>query len=295
MKRILYFFPILFLIACDPYEQDGYTDLYVVESFLVAGKPFPQVLVSTTSPIAGRYSFTDRAVTNASVHIHALNESEAKVRHIPYRRSDTPGRYLPVSTDEIVQHDTRYLLEITGLPDAGARITSTTYVPRMFDLIGINADTLRYQGGKQFKITMSRGYYPGRQNIFIFTTEALDTVNYPLTPLYQNEFAEQFGGESFRIVSSPIINEGNYKINNDNTITVPLPWLMVAYMGPNRISAYAIDDNIYDFYRSAEVQLGGSTQSPGEIENVIYNVEGGIGIFGSMAGVSTDIYVRPLR
>jgi len=27
----------------------------------------------------------------------------------------------------------------------------------------------------------------------------------------------------------------------------------------------------------------------------IYNVEGGIGIFGSMAGVSTDIYVQPMK
>ncbi len=295
MKRILYLLPILFIAACEPYEQDSYTEHYVVESFLVAGEPFPQVLVSTTAQIDDRYSFGERAVNNASVHIHELNEAGAKVRHIPYRQSDQPGRYVPVSSDEIVQSGTRYLLEIFDLPDDDAFITSNTYVPGSFEIVDNNADTLVYQGIRQFEITMTRGFYPGRQNIFIFTTEALDTINYPLTPLYQNEFAEQFGGDSFKLVSSPIINEGNYETNNDNSITVRLPWLMVAYLGPNRISAYAIDDNVYDFYRSAEVQLGGPNQSPGEIENVIYNIEGGIGIFGSMAGVSTEIYVKPLQ
>lgn len=295
MKRILYLLPILLITACELYEQDGYTELYVIESFLVADEPFPQILISTTARIDDRYSFGERAVNNASVHIHELNEDGVKVRHIPYRQSDQPGRYIPVSSEEIVQPGTRYLLEIFDLPDDDAFITSNTYVPGSFEIIDINADTLAYQRVQQFEITMTRGFYRGRQNIFIFTTEALDTVNYSLTPLYQNEFAEQFGGDSFKRVSSPIINEGNYDINNDNSITVRLPWLMIAYLGPNRISTYAIDDNVYDFYRSAEVQLGGPNQSPGEIENVIYNVEGGIGIFGSMAGVSTEIYVRPLH
>jgi len=40
---------------------------------------------------------------------------------------------------------------------------------------------------------------------------------------------------------------------------------------------------MYDFLRSQSVQTGGSTLSPGEIQNIDYNVEGGIGIFGSMA------------
>ncbi len=295
MKYIFWIFPLLLFAACDldVYKQDDYNELYVVEGFLVADKTFPQIRISTTARIGERYDFGDRAVDGAAVRVFELNESGTKIAAIVYQQDIQPGVYVPVSTEETVKPGTRYALEVSGLPDPDAFITSQTYVPQRFEIVHLNTDTLRFQGPMQFEINITRGVYPGRQNIYVFTTEALDTANYPLTPLYRNEFAEDFGGESFQLISSPGIHEGNYEINDDNTINIRLPWLMIAYLGPNRISAYAIDDNIYDFYRSADVQLGGSTQSPGEIENVIYRVEGGIGLFGSMAGISTDIYVQP--
>lgn len=297
MKKIFILVTALFIASCDIdiYKQDGYVEQYVVECFLVAGEPFPQLSLSTTAPIFDTYRFDERVVSNALVHIYELNETGSRIDHIPYRQSESPGIYLPVSTEKIVKPGTRYKLEIEGLPDAGVFISSETYVPHSFEFLDINFDTLAYQGMEQFEVTMTRSFYPGRQNVYIFTNEALDTVRYPLTPLYQSELSENFAGDSFRLVSSPILHEGNYRVNMDNTITIPLPWIMVAYLGPNRITAYAIDDNIYDFYRSAEVQLGGSTLSPGEIENVIYNIDGGIGIFGSMTGVSTNIYVKPVQ
>jgi hypothetical protein len=297
MKKLLILAAVSFIVSCDIdiYKQDGYVEQYVVESYLVAREPFPELLLSTTAPIFDMYRFEERVVNNASVHIYELSGSGARIDHIPYRQSDSPGVYLPVTVDKTVKPGTRYNLEINGLPDADAFISSETYVPHSFEFLEINFDTLSYQSTEQFEVTMTRGFYPGRQNIYIFTTEALDTVQYPLTPIYQFEFADNFGGDSFQLVSSPILHEGNYRVNPDDTITIPLPWIMVAYLGPNRITAYAIDDNIYDFYRSADVQLGGSTQSPGEIENVIYNIDGGIGIFGSMTGVSTNIYVKPVQ
>lgn len=295
MKKITILIVALLMSSCDVdiYKQDDYVERYVVESFLVAREPFPKLLLSTTAPIFDTYRFDERVVSNASVHIYELDEAGSRIDHIPYRQSESPGIYLPVSTEKIVKPGTRYKLEIDGLPDAGSFISSETYVPNSFDFLDINFDTLAYQSVEQFEVMMTRSFYPGRQNVYIFTNEALDTVRYPLTPLYQSELSENFTGDSFRLVSSPILHEGNYRVNMDNTITIPLPWIMVAYLGPNRITAYAIDDNIYDFYRSAEVQLGGSTLSPGEIENVIYNIDGGIGIFGSMTGVSTEIYVLP--
>jgi len=297
MKKILILVTVLFIASCDIdiYKQDGYVEQYVIESFLVAGEPFPELSLSTTAPIFDTYRFEERVVNNASVHIYELSESGARIDHIPYRQSDTPGVYLPATGDNIVKPGTGYKLEISGLPDADAFISSETYVPHAFEFLDINFDTLAYQSTDQFEVTMTRGFYPGRQNIYIFTNEALDTVQYPLTPIYELVFADNFAGESFRLVSSPILHEGNYRVNPDNTITIPLPWIMVAYLGPNRITSFAIDDNIYDFYRSADVQLGGSTQSPGQIENVIYNIDGGIGIFGSMTGVSTNIYVKPVH
>jgi hypothetical protein len=273
----------------DIYKQDGYVEEYVVEIFLIADHPFPQLRLSRTAPIHEAYDFTERAVNDASAVIHELDAAGNRITQIMYRQSAEPGIYDPVSADQTVKSGTRYRLEIADLPDPDAFISSETFVPQSFEIVQSNRDSLMYQGPVQFEIIMTRGEYPGRQNIYVFTTEALDTVNYPLTPLYA-EFADE---ENFQLVSSPALNEGNYSINPDGTITLRLPWLMIAYLGPNRISAYAIDDNIFDFYRSAEVQLGGSTLSPGQIENVINHIDGGIGIFGGMAGVRLDIYVSP--
>jgi hypothetical protein len=88
---------------------------------------------------------------------------------------------------------------------------------------------------------------------------------------------------ALRITNSPIINEGNYDINQDGTLTIRLPWIAVAFFGENRLTASALDDNLYDFIRTQTVQQGGSTLSPGEIPNVIERIEGGTGVFGSFA------------
>ena len=59
--------------------------------------------------------------------------------------------------------------------------------------------------------------------------------------------------------------------------------------------ASAVDDNLFDFIRSQSVQQGGSTLAPGEIPNVLDHIEGGTGIFGSLARVSHETFVRPNR
>ncbi|HBQ58078.1 MAG TPA: hypothetical protein DD671_00195, partial [Balneolaceae bacterium] len=91
--------------------------------------------------------------------------------------------------------------------------------------------------------------------------------------------------------SSGIINEANFQDNQDGTITLSYPWIGIAFYGVNNIVANAIDDNVYDFVRSQQVQLGGSMLSPGEIQNVIYHVEGGLGVFGSLATDTVTTFV----
>ena len=83
--------------------------------------------------------------------------------------------------------------------------------------------------------------------------------------------------------SSGLINEGNFEINDDQTILLRFPWIGVAFFGENAVVINSVDSNLADLARSEELQLGGSTLPPGEIPNLIYNVEGGIGVFGSIA------------
>jgi hypothetical protein len=48
---------------------------------------------------------------------------------------------------------------------------------------------------------------------------------------------------------------------------------------------------MYDFIRSQTAQQGGGGFTPGSIPNVIETVEGGGGLFGSMASVRSEIFV----
>ena len=56
-----------------------------------------------------------------------------------------------------------------------------------------------------------------------------------------------------------------------------------------------IDQNLYDYIRSESVQLGGSTLSPGEIQNVLTPIIGGVGIFGSMSRDTARTLILPLE
>jgi hypothetical protein len=126
--------------------------------------------------------------------------------------------------------------------------------------------------------------------VYVFTvTSRLDFQNTPdstlrkgLTPLYADQYdAEEDSLTRFRINSSGLLNQGSFTENADGTITVDLPWLGVAFFGPNRVALNVVDDNYYDFLRSQSAQQGAF--APGEIPNVIEHVKGGTGIFGSYA------------
>lgn len=273
--------------SCDLYEQDEYVEQYVVESYLIAGKGLPQVRLTTTASFDREYLPNEVSVSDAVVHIHLL--SEDGTRQTTYEYSETrDGVYEKSSRNNIFVEEKRtYELDIT-LPGSDNVISAQTTVPGKFEVLSVDRDTSVYQTERQLQATFSSSYYPGRQSYYIFATEALEPDNYDITPFWKMADNDR---SSLTLINSGIINEENYRVEGDKLI-LRYPWLGIAYYGPNEINTYAIDDNVYDFHRSHSVQLGGSTLSPGEIPNIIYNVEGAIGLFGSMAGASVRVYVK---
>ncbi|GIV60662.1 MAG: hypothetical protein KatS3mg043_1751 [Rhodothermaceae bacterium] len=194
-----------------------------------------------------------------------------------------------------------YRLEVV-VPETGDRVTAETLVPGDFEVAAAGRDTVVYQGTERFEVAVTPSRYPGRQSYYVLSVEALDPRVEQLTPLYRdfvdpdNLDPDELEKElrDVTVVESPIINESSFDVNPDGTVMIRLPWLAVAFYGPNRIRASALDDNLYDFLRSQGVQQGGSTLAPGEIPNVIEHVEGGRGIFGSFARVTFDLFIaRP--
>jgi hypothetical protein len=283
--RSLALITTVFLVACTAYDQDAYVEQYVVAGTLVAGEPFPAITCSRTVPINQAYRAVDAAVRDAVVRVIELGASGVPVDVIQFSETQ-PGVYA-TSDAATVKPLTRYRLEV-DIPGAARLVTGTTLVPDTFRVRALNSTTLPYQGAEQFLANLSASDYPGRQTYYVITTTALDTT-LGMTPLYAGLPRDQ--RQDAVVTSSGVINAENYIALPDGSIELKYPWLALAYFGRNRVTFNAIDDNLYDFIRSASVQLGGSTTSPGEIENVISRLDGAMGYFGSVARAETEVTV----
>lgn len=281
---------LVFLASCELYNKGDYKEYYVVESYLQAGDRLPLVRLSKTAPIDAEYSFEEYAVSGADVVIHSLNADSSIAETYEYiQQSD--GVYSP-SLDVNVQDEQLYQLSVET--ENNDSIKATTYVPGNFETVNEVQDRYVYQSEEQIEIiTTPSSYITNRQTYYIFNVNVLNPDSTNLTPFYQNLVEEEDNEiENYTINSSGIINEKNYERNQNGNIELRVPWLAIAFFETNYVIVNALDNNMYDFLRSQNVQTGGSTLSPGEIQNVHYNITGAIGIFGSMTSDTNRVYVE---
>ena len=282
--------------GCGLLDPEPFEERYVVESYQVAGEPLAAVRLSRTADLGAQYDYRELSVTGAEVSVELLTEDGSVEESFAYvERVDSLGVIYEPMDDAVVEPLRTYRLR-ARLPDAGHLITAQTLVPDTFSLVHATADTIVYQDVEPLHLRVTRSEYPGRQTIFVFSTEAVGPLSIQrLTPFLRSflEEEEDVDLEDLRLGSSPILNEANYQVHADGTITIPLTWIAVSWYGPLHISATALDDNLYDFIRSSTVQQqGGATLAPGEIPGVLTHVDGATGVFGSYARVSYDIYVE---
>jgi len=289
MKSLFYItialFSFLIIAGCEPLNQDEYEEFFVIESYAVAGRPLPDVTIKRTADATEFFDDEALRVNNASVQLLRLDESGNIIDQYGYSLSDNIGVYSAENRNAVIIDGGTYQF-IADVPGADEQIRATTIVPDSFEIISDIPEQLVYQGTEQLEITITNTTPEFRQNVFVFSTIAQEPVEENLTPFYKASFDDDnIDLDDVIINSSGLINEGSFDINPNNTITLRFPWLGVAFYGENVVVINSVDENLFDLVRSQEVQLGGSTLSPGEIPNVLYNTEGAIGVFGSM---STD-------
>jgi hypothetical protein len=276
----------------------------VVEAYLQADAPVPPVRLTRTTSVDVAYTPETAAVDGADVALERLRAEGGVAHTVDYAPSDsTPGLYTPASAASVVPQAT-YRLRVTTPQDE--TITATTTVPGRTTTVRTQNDTTSYPSANapeppQFTLTIAPGSTTAdRQNVYVLTSRSLldfqtlspDTLQRLLTPFYQDGFdAEDDTLASLRVNSSGLLNEASFTQNADSTVTIRLPWLAVAFYGPNRIRASVVDDNYYDFLRTQTAQQ--QSLAPGAIPNVIEHVEGGTGIFGSYARAGTTAVILP--
>lgn len=287
MKRTLFILSsLLFFTTCEQYDQDTYQEYVVVESYAVANNPLPDVFVRTTSRTDLPYNSSDLNISDANVQIVLLDETGSFKEVFGYHYDTEEGKYVSEDAEHQMLPTRTYRLDIEfeSRPEI---IRAFTTIPDEFKVLNNIPESVVYQSPEQLEIILSKTVATQNQNVFVFSAIAMDPVEDNLTPFYRGlvDDDDEFELEDFVPNSSGLINEGNFEINDDGSITLQYPWLGVAFFGENLIVAHSVDKNLLDLVRSQQVQLGGSTLSPGEIPNAIYNIEGGIGVFGSL---STD-------
>jgi hypothetical protein len=297
VQYIVTIITISFICSCELYTQDEYVEQYVVESYLVANRTLPTIRLTRSLKLEEIYDINRVGIPNAQISVELLDEKNTIQKSYSYIIIPSSKSLYNTNSSDIVLPGRKYRLNIT-FPENSDTIRATTLVPGDFETVGAVIDTAFYQSPEQITVTTTQSEYPGRQSYFVFSVIAAEPTEENLTPFYRDQVFDQDEDiEDFEINSSGIINEGNYDINSDGTLTLRVPWLAVAFYGDNDIVANTIDDNLYDFIRSRDVQTGGgpSILPPGEIQNIIYNVEGGIGIFGSLASDTNRVFIeKPL-
>lgn len=286
LYKILVCSSLLFVISsCESYNQDDYEEYVVVEGYVTAGERLPDIFVSTTLPSDSTYNFDDSLIRNAIVQVTLLDEDGDPVEVFEYAENlERPGTYSPIIQSYRAEPLTTYRLDVV-FEDRPEQIRAFTTVPDQVQVINDIPESVVYQSEEQLEIILDPLQQTSDgQSVFVFNTISLDPAIESLTPFYLSvvEDDEDVDISEYVRNSSGLINEGNFDPQPDGTILLRFPWIGVAFYGENLVVTLAVDKNLADVIRSQEVQLGGSTLSPGEIPNLLYNIEGGIGVFGSM-------------
>ena len=285
LKYLLLLVIIFHAVSCEIYKQDEFEGELSVEAYLVAEEPFKSLHLTAITPFEAVYDFNRYAVSDAEITIYKLDLNGNRIKSYPLYESGK-GRYS--SREEFIPRP-RYSYELHAITSEKHNIRAYTTIPDTFRVKEMIRDSVVYHSDNQVQVLLTQSWYPDRQSFYILRTYALSTEEYAMTPFYHTD--DEDTRRHRRRTRSDIFTEKNYQVHDDGTITMKYPWQAISWFGPNEVTIHAIDNNIYDYYRSQDVQTGVTSQPPGHIDNIISNVDGGHGLFGGMSVVRFEIYV----
>lgn len=287
------------VFGCDTTAPPAETKV-VVEAYLQGGAPMAPIRLTRSAGTDEPYVTSEAAVRNATVEVQRLNDDGLPAETIPFTEQE-PGLYRPEAPPRV---HPRTIYELSVITSDGTTITATTAVPDTISIVDARHTDVVYQGPEQptFEITAPQSART-QQDVLVLTTTSLLDFGRPevqlrdrLTPFYAEDYdPEEDSIEAFRTTSSGVLNEANFRRDAAGRIATRLPWISVAFFGPNEAAVHVIDANLFDLIRSQQAQSPGGSGGglgPGEIPNVIEHVEGGTGIFGSYVRARQQVFIR---
>ncbi len=255
--------------ACStsPTESLGeFKETIHIEGYLQAGSNVSDLFVGTTMPLSSEYDRDASALSDAGVTI-TVDGVTHSLSSVP----DKPGTYH--QPDLVVHPGKTYHLSVTtGLGTA----TAQTTVP--FPPMASGAPVV-YVGGDPYRVTWegetNGGYVTSRQAL-----ELLERIP-PESQFGGGRFGGGFGGAidttGFGALRDSIARADQWRFLQGQSQT--LNPLQFSYYGSYSFLVFSLDENYGDFLISSQ-QDGATLDEPR------FHIEGGIGLFASMAADS---------
>ena len=304
-----YFFIALCLTACaaerQPGEFFGSVDAdseWVVDGVLLVDQPLPPIFVRRVLPADQLYSQTAAGMADARVQIVQGTQVFEYAAD-----ADRPGRYVPPPEAAQVEAQTEYRLEVEV---EGKKVQARTTTPdrvRVRETVLVDEETVEVLRSLKTFAEAGDGVYTAPENQLVYREDLLEirletvavdayqlgmfSIEPDLKSLDDDilDFFDEDDPEALRANQSPplSVNDG----------IVRMPWLAVIFEGRTLVKVYALDHNWFEYARSSfeqQEQGGFAGGLAGDnFERPFFEVEGGIGLFGSASVDSVGFFVVP--
>jgi hypothetical protein len=266
----------LFLAGCEESDSSfAYEKRIVVTGLIEAGRSVDSIRLVYTGDPAKFYDPIEYAIRDAKVVIIGKDVSYVDtLKHDPTR----PGRYYTTDTTKIIFPTKSYRLSVTT--SDGRSLSAETTVPDTFRLTFstlTDRSVIRYDPlapVNKFEWTESK-----LVGTYLPTISSMD-VNAARIP-------RSFFNDT---TSNPPPDKIGYRVGlpKDQTST-ELPWIVLSYFGTTRFDVFAVDENYNSFLNQFVTGQGG------ELREIRYNVQGGLGFFGArtQAYGGIQVYITP--
>ena len=277
-------------------EESG---IIVVDALLIVDEPLPDILVRHTQRPTATYSRDQAAVVDASV---AVFKGETSFQYSAH--PDSAGRYVAPPDAPIVLSETEYRLRVEVGDEV---VTAQTLTPPPLQinqavlldesslearrhLVAFDDDIDAYAAPEN-----QLHYQDGLVELRIDRTDveayqlAIFSLDFDSDFVLEADFLEQDDFAEFeRFGASPAlaVTDGRAR----------LPWFAVVFGGRHLFKIYALDLNWYDYIRTSPDENDGPWTgglAGDNFQRPIFNVDGGIGLFGSAAVDSVGFFVLP--
>ena len=245
----------------------------VVDAVLYVDRTLPEIIVTRTR--AANVAFAEEAA--------AVNDAEVTVlqglAEYRYESVGHLGRYLPPPGSPKVRPNTEYRLLVR---DLGREVRGVTVTPGRISLDEIAiVDESSMEVHRRLEPESTRqNQVAYREGIIEIRFDPLDVEAYQVVVLDR---------ESDEEGSSPPLEARDGRLL--------LPWFAIGSAGEHQVEVYALDRNLFDFLRSVEASgqnaFGFGSLAGDTFERPVFNLDGGIGVFGSASMDTFGFVVLP--